>query len=127
MAIYILVWPAFFTLAFINGALRELTYGRYLSEYKKHAAGTVTGTVMIGIAIYVVNIIWPFHGRLQAFYVGLVWTVMTVIAETVMILFFMKKDLNFLLSAYDITKGQLWLLFLVFLIVFPLLIEGSGI
>jgi hypothetical protein len=107
MAIYILIWCALFAVAFLNGALHELAYGKYLGEYAKHAAGTATGTVLIGIAIYIVNLIWPFHGKLQAFYVGLVWTGMTVIAETVMILFFMKKDVKFLLNAYDITKGQI--------------------
>ena len=126
MATYILIWSALFAVAFLNGALRELTDGRYLGEYARHAVGTATGIVLIGTAIYIVNLIWPFHGKLQTFYVGLIWAGMTVIAETVMILFFMKKNVKFLLNAYDITKGQLWPLFLVFLIVFPVLIAGTG-
>jgi hypothetical protein len=126
MKVYILIWPALFAVAFINGAIRELTYGKYLCEYQKHAAGTAAGTVLIGISIYIVNTVWPFHGREQAFYVGLIWTAMTVIAETVMVLFFMKKDFKSLLRSYDITKGELWPLFLVFLILFPPFIAGKG-
>ena len=100
MATYILIWPVLFAVGFINGAVRELTYGKYLGEYTRHAVGTVTGTVLIGIAIYLVNRLWPFHGRAQAFYAGLIWTVMTVIAESAMLLFIMKKDFKFLLGTY---------------------------
>ena len=126
MKVYFLIWPALFAVTFINAAIRELSYRKYLGEYQNHAAGTAAGTVLIGISIYIVNTVWPFHGREQAFYVGFIWTAMTVIAETVTVLFLMKKDFKSLLRSYDITKGELWPIFLIFLIIFPPLIAGKG-
>lgn len=125
MAKYVLIRPALFAVAFMNGAVRELTYGKNLGEYERHTVGTAAGIVLLGIAIYAVNIIWPFQGRAQAFYVGLIWTALTIIAESVMLLVFMKRDIKFLLAAYDIRKGQLWPIVLVFLLLFPVIIAGG--
>jgi len=126
IGIYILLYPLLFAVGFLNGALRELTYGRYIGEYEKHAAGTVTGIVMVGIAIYIINYLRPFRSKSQALLVGAVWAMLTVIFEAVMILIFMKEDVNTVLNAYDVSKGQLWPFVLVFVTVFPVIIAGKG-
>lgn len=124
--IYILIYPALFAVGFLNGAIRELTYGRYLGEYQKHAVGTVTGIVLVGIAIYIINYLRPFRSKAQALKVGVVWAVLTVVFEAVMILVFMKEDLNTVLNAYDLSKGQLWPFVLLFVTVFPVIIAEKG-
>jgi len=124
--IYILIYPALFAVGFLNGAIRELTYGRYLGEYQKHAVGTVTGIVLVGIAIYIINYLRPFRSKAQALMVGVTWAVLTVIFEAVMILVFMKEDLNTVLNAYDLSKGQLWPFVLLFVTVFPVIIAEKG-
>lgn len=126
MKTYILIYPALFAVGILNGALRELTYGRYLGEYQKHAAGTAAGVVMVGIAIYVINHLRPFRSRAQALLAGTVWAALTVVFESVMVLVFMKKDFHTLLSAYDATKGQLWPFVLLFVTVFPVIIARKG-
>lgn len=126
MKIYILIYPALFAVGFLNGALRELTYGRYLGEYQKHAVGTLVGIVMIGAAIYFINYVRPFQSRKQAFLVGTVWAALTVLFESAMVLLFMKRDFNFLLSSYNITEGQLWPFVLLFVLVFPVIIARKG-
>lgn len=123
---YILIYPALFAVGFVNGALRELTYGKYLSEHTRHAVGTATGIVLIGIAIYIINYFWPFQDRTQAFLVGLTWAALTVIFESAMILFMMKKDIRAVLREYDVTKGRLWPFVLLFVIVFPVIIASNG-
>ena len=123
---YVLLWFVLFAVAFTNGALRELTYGKRMSEHRRHVTGTVTGVILIGITIYLIDTVWPFHGRSQALYVGLIWALMTVISESAMLLIFMKKDFKTLIGTYDVTKGQLWPFVLLFLIIFPPLIAGSG-
>lgn len=124
--IYILIYPALFAVGFLNGTIRELTYGRYLGEYQEHAVGTVTGIVLVGIAIYIINYLRPFRSKAQALKVGVVWAVLTVVFEAVMILVFMKEDLNTVLNAYDLSKGQLWPFVLLFVTVFPVIIAEKG-
>lgn len=126
MKTYILIYPLLFAVGFLNGAIRELTYGRYMGEYEKHAVGTVTGIVMVGLAIYIINYFRPFRNKAQALAVGVVWAVLTVIFESAMIVIFMKGDLNTVLSAYDLTEGQLWPFVLLFVTVFPVLIARKG-
>jgi hypothetical protein len=126
IGIYILLYPLLFAVGFVNGALRELTYGRYLGEYEKHAVGTVAGIVLVGIAIYIINYLRPFRSKSQALKVGAVWAVLTVVFETVMMLVFMKEDVNTVLNAYDLSKGQLWPFVLIFVTVFPVIIAGKG-
>ena len=123
---YILIYPALFAVGFINGVVRELTYGKYMSGYTKYVVGTVSGMVLIGIAIYFINYFWPFQDRMQAFLVGVIWAALTIIFESAMILFMMKKDIRAVLREYNITKGRLWPFVLLFVIIFPVLIAGSG-
>jgi hypothetical protein len=119
---YILIWFVLFGVAFLNGAIRELTYGRYLEEYTRHVVGTIVGVILLGASIYIVNLIWPFQSRMQAFYVGVIWVLMTVVGETLMILFLMKKDFHTVIQQYDIASGRLWPLVLLFILLFPPLI-----
>jgi hypothetical protein len=126
IGIYILLYPFLFAVGFLNGALRELTYSRYLGEYQKQAVGTFTGIVLVGIAIYIINYLRPFRSKARALMVGAVWAVLTVVFEAVMILVFIKEDVNTVLNAYDLSKGQLWPFVLVFVTVFPVIIAGKG-
>lgn len=126
IGIYILLYPLLFAVGFVHGALRELTYGRYMGEYEKHAVGTVAGILLVGIAIYIINYLRPFRSKAQALKVGVVWAVLTVVFEAVMILVFMKEDVSTVLNAYDLSKGQLWPFVLVFVTVFPVIIAGKG-
>ncbi|MEQ9618958.1 MAG: hypothetical protein RIG61_07260 [Deltaproteobacteria bacterium] len=119
---YILIYPALFAVGFVNGAMRELAYGKYLDEYPRHVVGTITGTILIGLVIYAINYFWPFQGRRQAFLVGVVWAALTIIFESAMILFMMKKGISHVLREYDVTEGRLWPFVLLFVIIFPVLI-----
>lgn len=123
---YILIYPALFAAGFINGTIRELTYGKYLGEYPRHVVGSIAGTVLIGTTIYAINYFLPFQDRRQAFIVGLVWAMLTVIFESVMIIFMMKKDIKHVLREYNVAKGRLWPFVLLFVVIFPALIAGSG-
>ena len=120
---YTLLWLGLLVLAFVNAGIRELGYKKYVSELAAHQISTVTGCVLAFIFTYFVARIWPITSYSNSLKIGITWVLLTVLFETTMVLVFMKKDFAFLLSSYDISKGQLWPVFLLWTGILPFLFK----
>ncbi|NIX16048.1 MAG: hypothetical protein GWN11_09265 [Candidatus Dadabacteria bacterium] len=120
---YSLLWFGLLMLAFINAGIRELGYGKHVSELSAHQISTVTGCILITIFTYIISRIRPITSYTDSLKIGIIWVTLTVIFETAMVVIFMKKDLAFLLNSYNIFRGQLWPVFLLWTGVLPFIFK----
>jgi hypothetical protein len=116
---YLLAWLAMPVIGIFNGVIRELTYGKYLGELLAHQISTLTGIVLFGIYVYFLSKNWMVETAGQAVVIGLVWLCLTVAFEFLFGHYVMKHSWQKLLRDYNIQKGRLWLLVLVWITIAP--------
>jgi hypothetical protein len=116
---YTIAWVGLVVVAIINGAIREKGYKKYMSELRAHQVSTVTGIILFGIFIYILSLIWKIQSAGQAITIGLLWLALTIAFEFVFGHFVMKHPWSKLLNDYNILKGRLWLLILIWTTIAP--------
>lgn len=116
---YIAFWLVLAVLAVANGVLRQATYGKHVPELAAHQISTVTGTVLIGAAVWILNRYWPIESASQAAIIGACWLVMTVLFEFAFGHFVAGHSWSRLIADYNLLDGRIWLIFLVALALMP--------
>ena len=116
---YVLCWFALVVIAIGNGILRESTYGRLMSDLNAHQLSTLTGIILTGLFVWFLSRFWPLENALQAWLIGIVWLVMTVVFEFVFGHFVAGHSWGYLGADYNIFVGRVWLVFLVWVTVMP--------
>jgi hypothetical protein len=116
---YVLAWFALLVVAVANGALRQFTFGKHMSELRAHQVSTLIGSVLVGILIWLVIRTWPPSSSSQALLVGLIWLVLTVAFEFFMGLVLARRPLSRVLRDYNLAAGRVWVLLLIWLAVAP--------
>ncbi len=123
---YLIAWLVMLVAAFVNGGLRDFTYGRHLSALAANQLSCLTGIILLGAVIYVYQRRWPFASVRQAWAVGLFWMALTVAFEFLFFHYVSGESWSKLLSAYDIASGQLWPLILLWVLAAPYLFYRLG-
>lgn len=116
---YTLAWAPMVLLAIGNGALREFTYGKHLSELRAHQLSTVAGLLLFATYIYGLTKMWPLQSSSQAVAIGCIWLVLTLAFEFGFGHYLMGRPWPVLLHDYNIFAGRLWLLLLIWIAVAP--------
>jgi hypothetical protein len=119
MTRYVLAWFPMLALAIANGALRQLTFGKYLSELHAHQLSTVTGSVILGVFIWIVIRFWPPVSSRQAVSIGLLWVMLTIAFESGMGRMVMHRPWSQLFHDYNLAAGRVWPLLLIWIAVAP--------
>jgi hypothetical protein len=107
-------------LAIANGALRQTTYGKVMSELDAHQLSTLIGSAVIGAYIWLVVHRWPPASNREALAIGVIWLALTVAFEFFMGLVLAKRSLAEVLADYDVLAGRVWVVFLIWLTCAPL-------
>ncbi|MGO9018284.1 MAG: hypothetical protein ACLQVJ_08025 [Syntrophobacteraceae bacterium] len=119
MIFYVLVWVPTLAIAVANGALRQATFGKVMSELRAHQLSTLIGSVLIGLFIWFgIPMRPPASGR-QALLIGLIWLLLTVAFEFFMGLALQHRSLSQVLHEYNLTAGRVWIPFLIWLTLAP--------
>ena len=116
---YVLCWFLLAVVAIINGILREGTYGNSVSDLAAHQISTLTAIVFTGIVVWVFHRAWPLETAYQAWTIGLLWFVMTVLFEFGFGHFVAGHSFSRLFADYNLLQGRVWVLFLAWLAVMP--------
>jgi hypothetical protein len=116
---YVIAWVPMLIIAIANGALRQLTFGRVMSEIHAHQFSTVIGAVLIGLFVYVVIRKWPPSSAKQSFWIGLIWLMLTVAFEFAFGRWAMHRTWVQLLGDYNPAAERVWIVFLAWLTVAP--------
>ncbi len=115
MTRYLLAWIPMLAIVIANGALRQLTFGKHMSELRAHQLSTVIGSIIIGVFIWFVIWIWPPPSSGQTISIGFTWVSFTIAFEFAMGRFMMHRSWLLLFQDYNLAAGRVWVLFLVWL------------
>ena len=116
---YIVAWLPMLVLAVTNGALREATFGKHMTELHAHQLSTAIGSVLIGVFIWFVVRTWPPSSAGQALAIGTTWLLLTVAFEFAMGRLLMHRPWSQLFRDYNLLEGRVWVLFLAWLTMAP--------
>lgn len=116
---YILAWFAMLAIAIANGALRQFTFAKAMSELRAHQLSTLIGSVLMGVFIRFVVRRWPPPSRSYALLVGFVWLALTMAFEFFMGLVLAGKPFAAVLHDYNLCAGRVWVLFLLWILLAP--------
>lgn len=116
---YTFAWFILMVAAIINGAIREAVYKNSLGELRAHQVSTLTGIILFGVIVWGLSRLWPLTSAKQAWAVGFVWLVMTIVFELLFGHFVAGHPWNKLLQDYNIFEGRMWLLVLIWTVIAP--------
>jgi hypothetical protein len=119
MTRYLAGWFVLLVVAMINGALRDLTYGKHVSELLAHQLSCVSGIILFAVVIRQYVRLWPPVSALEAWRIGLFWMVLTVAFEFLFFHYVGGHSWELLLANYDLSEGRLWPLILLWVAVAP--------
>ena len=122
VARYLLVWVLLAVVAVTNGVIRQATYGKNLSDLTAHQVSTLTAIAASGLTVWIVNRFWPIESSGQAWIIGIIWLALTVVFEFGFGHFVAGHSWDRLLVDYDLLKGRVWSLFLLWMLILPLII-----
>jgi hypothetical protein len=119
IGIYSIAWLGLVVVAIANGAARTMLYGKYMKELTAHQISCFTGMTLIGLSTWILNLVWKLESAGQAAAIGLIWLGLTIAFEFLFGHYVMKQPWSRLRQDYDITRGRLWLLVLIWTAIVP--------
>lgn len=117
---YILAWIPMVFIAILNGAIRDLGYGKHVPELRAHQISTITALLLFGAYVFGLTRLWRID-RDQAMVVGLIWLVLTLGFEFLFGHYVAKHPWGRLLHDYNILAGRLWILIPIWIAIAPYL------
>jgi hypothetical protein len=118
---YLIAWLVMLIVSVANGAVRDFTYGKYISELHAHQLSTLSGMVLLGAVIFSFVHLWPPASARQAMFIGLIWMLFTVAFEFIFFHFVAGRPWAELLANYDLLHGRIWVLLLAWIALAPYL------
>lgn len=116
---YAFAWIPMVFIGILNGTLRDLGYGRHFSELTAHQISTAIGILLFGLFIWHLTRRWKLDSGKQALTVGLIWLGLTIIFEFIFGHYVMGNPWSWLLHDYDLSKGRVWVLVLIWVTIAP--------
>ena len=116
---YLAAWVVMLLVSIANGAARDLTYGKHISELAAHQLSTVTSVLSLGAVIWLFVRFYPPSSAHQAITIGLAWAALTVAFEFLFFHFVGGHSWSELLANYNIFEGRVWVVVLLWVAVAP--------
>jgi hypothetical protein len=116
---YLFFWLILAVVAIANGTLRQFTYGRHMPELAAHQLSTLTGILLTGGAVWLLDRSWPIGSAKDAWIIGSCWLLMTIAFEFGFGHYLAGHSWSRLFADYNILEGRAWSLFLVWIAVLP--------
>ncbi len=117
--IYFFLWFPMVVLAIFNGFIREKLYTRFLSSLGAHQLSTLSGIVIFGVYFWLTTANWQIESTMQALLIGLMWMIITLLFEFIFGHFVMGHSWKILLSDFNIFRGRLWVVGLIWTAIGP--------
>ncbi len=116
---YLFFWLILAVVAIINGTLRQFGYGPHIPELAAHQLSTVTGILLAGVTVWILNRFWPIGSAKEAWIIGACWFLMTIAFEFGFGHYVAGHSWSRLFADYNVFDGRIWSLFLVWIAVLP--------
>lgn len=112
-------WFAMLLVSIANGAVRDCTYGRYVSELTAHQISTASGIALLGAVIWKFGALASPSSGTEALRVGLFWAALTVTFEFVAFHYLGGHSWAELLANYNVLQGRVWVFLVLWIAVAP--------
>jgi hypothetical protein len=116
-------WPGGAAIGIANGIAREVTYGERMTEQRAHQVSVATAIAAFAAYFRQLQRRWPIQNANDAAAIGAVWLALTVLFEFSFGRLAAKQSWRELLTDYNLRRGRLWPLVLVWLAIGPELIR----
>jgi hypothetical protein len=123
---YVLAWVPMVLIAIVNGAIRELGYGKHLGELRAHQVSTMTAVLLFGLYIWALTRLWRIESPGQALTIGFIWLGLTVAFEFLFGHYVMGHPWSRLLHDYSILAGRIWVVVLIWITIAPYVFYRLG-
>jgi hypothetical protein len=123
---YVFGWILLALVAVANGVVREKTYGRRLGERSAHQFSTLLAAAAVTAVTWLLERAWPLTDVAAALRVGSGWLAMTVVFEFGFGHWIAGHSWQRLRADYDLRRGRVWSLFLLWLALVPSLLHLAG-
>jgi hypothetical protein len=118
---YLYAWFVLLLVAVVNGGLRDFTYGKHVSELLAHQISCVIGILLFAVVISQFVLRWPPASAREAWFIGAFWMALTVAFEFLFFHYVGGHTWEELWANYDMSRGRLWPLILLWVLVAPYL------
>lgn len=118
---YTLAWIPMVFIAILNGAARDLIYGKHIPELRAHQISTISAIVLLGVYIFALSRIWKMESPAQAIAIGFIWLVLTLCFEFLFGHYVAGQPWGKLLHDYNIFAGRIWILIPIWITIAPYL------
>lgn len=112
-------WCAMLAISVANGALRDFSYGRFISKLAAHQLSTFIGLILLGAFIRSFVRRYPPASSASALSMGITWMTMTIAFEFLFFHYVGGHSWADLLSNYNVLQGRVWVLVPLWLAVGP--------
>jgi hypothetical protein len=119
---YTIAWIPMVFIAIANGTIRQLGYGKFVSELTAHQISCFTGITLFFLYTFALSVRMPIESARKACIVGLIWMALTVAFEFIFGHYAAGHPWSTLLHDYNIFAGRLWSLVLAALALMPYLV-----
>nr|WP_298793843.1 hypothetical protein [uncultured Allomuricauda sp.] len=119
---YILAWFPLIFMAIANGLFREKILSSRLNELQAHQMSTATMIVLFAIYVWILFKIWIPTSFNQSIMIGIVWLTLTIIFEFLFGHYVAGHSWDRLLQDYNILKGRVWVLVLIWILIAPYIV-----
>ena len=120
---WIAAWLGAAAIATANGALREATYGRHVSEQNAQRLSGVSLVAALTLYFWNLQRRWPIPSRRNAAKIGLTWVGLTIAFECGLGRGVQKQSWSQMLSADNLADGQTWPLVLAWIGIGPAVVR----
>jgi hypothetical protein len=121
---WVVAWPGGALIGVANGTLRELTYGKRVSQAAAHQVSGATAVAAFGLYFVALQRRWPLPTRSEALQVGGAWLALTVAFEFSFGRLVARQSWEELLRDYDLAHGRTWPLVLAWIAVGPAVVSA---
>ena len=115
------VWLLMLVASILNGALRDLSYGRQMPELAAHQLSTVSSLLILGLIMWLALSRWPARTRREAWRIGAFWMALTLAFEFLFFHYLGGHSWAELLANYDVAGGRVWIFVPIWLAVAPVI------
>ena len=105
---YTIAWIPMVFIAIVNGTIRQLGYGKFMSELTAHQISCFTGVALFFLYTLFLAGIWPLKKSNQTLVVGVIWLFLTIAFEFVLGHYITHLPWDKLFQDYNIHAGRLW-------------------
>lgn len=118
---YFLSWTPGIVIAIGNGSLRQLVYRLFFNELEAHQVSTVSFILLFGIYVWLIIPLLKLNSSGDAIRIGVIWLTLTVVFEFIFGHFVMDHPWRDLFFDYNLFKGRLWAIALLWTAISPYL------